>query len=351
MTISRLRPEHSYRDFLSPVPGSVARPLWSVMIPTYNCANYLRQTLASVLAQDLGPGMMQIEVVDDCSTRDDPEAVVNELGRGRVAFYRQPENGGHTANFRTCLDRSRGRLIHLLHGDDAVGEGFYQKMRAGFEARPDIGAAFCRQIIIDEHGNQTWISDLERHESGVLEGWLDRIAVRQLIQTPSIVVRREIYETLGMFDRRLSWAEDWEMWVRIAAHYPVWYEVEPLAFYRMHASSNSGRHIRTGENLRDIRRAVRIIQDYLPSGTAETIGRRSLEFWAADALRNRLPNILASGDLRTAAVQIREALHCSRSPRVLVLLAALTLHMARLAKRRGSNWNWYLSKKTKPGVN
>ena len=40
--------------------------------------------------------------------------------------------------------------------------------------------------------------------------------------TPSIVVRRSVYERLGSFDRRLVCAEDWEMWVRIAAHYPIW---------------------------------------------------------------------------------------------------------------------------------
>ena len=53
---------------IAPVPEGVHRPKWSVMIPTFNCANYLRQTLESVLAQDPGPEQMQIEVVDDCST-------------------------------------------------------------------------------------------------------------------------------------------------------------------------------------------------------------------------------------------------------------------------------------------
>ena len=52
-------------SLLPPVPAGEARPFWSVMIPTYNCAVYLRETLASVLAQDPGPDRMQIEVVDD----------------------------------------------------------------------------------------------------------------------------------------------------------------------------------------------------------------------------------------------------------------------------------------------
>jgi glycosyltransferase involved in cell wall biosynthesis len=74
------------------------------MIPTYNCAHYLRETLASVLAQDLGPEKMQIEVVDDCSTLDNPAAVVKELGRGRVEFYRQPKNQGYIRSKHACSD-------------------------------------------------------------------------------------------------------------------------------------------------------------------------------------------------------------------------------------------------------
>ena len=321
------------RPLIAPVPDGVARPLWSVMIPTYNCAGYLREALSSVLGQDPGPEVMQIEVVDDCST-DDPRAVVEELGKGRVGFHRRPSNGGHTANFHTCLQRSRGHLVHLLHGDDAVRDGFYRALQAGFQSRPDVGAAFCRQVVVDEHGRHVWTSDLERPESGVLENWLERIAVRQLIQTPSIAVRRQVYEKLGTFDRRLSWAEDWEMWVRIAAHRPVWYETEPLAVYRQHSSSNSGRYMRTGENLRDVRRAVDLIQQQLPAEVAGTVRRRSLEHWAVDALQHRLPGILAGGDLRTAGVQVVEALRCSRSPEVLRILARRAPAITRLAARR-----------------
>src|SRR3954470_1404585 len=103
-----------HRRRLAPVSGDGPRPLWSVMIPTFNCATYLREALGSVLSQDPGPEVMQIQVVDDCSTKDDPEAVVKEMGRGRVEFFRRPANGGHSANFDTCLERSRGHLIHLL---------------------------------------------------------------------------------------------------------------------------------------------------------------------------------------------------------------------------------------------
>lgn len=304
---------NSYRAVIPPISDKQPHPLWSVMIPTYNCANFLRETLTTVLAQDPGPDIMQIEIVDDHSTKDDPEAVVKELGRGRVGFYRQPENIGYIKNFETCLLRSRGKLIHLLHGDDCVRDGFYRKLQRAFEENPEVGAAFCRTITIDEQGHWNSISALEQSESGILSNWLERIAEYQRIQTPSIVVRRAVYERLGGFDRRMfCWAEDWEMWVRIAAYYPMWYEVEPLALYRHSLSSLTGRFVRTGKNVQDIRTAISAMQQYLPSDCAHKMTRKSLNGYGSLALgmASQFVNI---GDMYGAINQIKEAFLCSFS--------------------------------------
>lgn len=259
---------------------------------------------------------MQIEVIDDGSTLDNPAAVVEKLGKGRVDFYRQSENVGTIRNFETCLRRSRGHLIHLLHGDDYVREGFYQKMQLAFEQNPEIGAAFCRQIFMDEQGHWQSISALEQPESGILTNGLEHLASEQRIMTPSIVVRREVYQQLGGFDQRLICSEDWEMWVRIAAHYPIWYEVEPLAAYRMHFNSNTGQHIRTGEDMKYTRMAIEIFQDYLPDTTARAIANRARETYAASALQ-MANQLIAKRDFVAAMVQIREALQFSCSLKVI----------------------------------
>ena len=81
--------------------------------------------------------------------------------------------------------------------------------------------------------------------------------------TPCIVVRRSVYEELGGFDDRLACAEDWEMWVRVAARFPVYYEERPLACYRLHDDSNTGRNLRSGLNLEYTRRAIEIFADVL----------------------------------------------------------------------------------------
>lgn len=316
--------QHLFRAIIPSVPDGDPRPLWSVMIPTYNCANYLRQTLASVLAQDPGPEVMQIEVIDDHSTKDDPAAVVEELGKGRVSFYQQPQNVGYIKNFNTCLQRSRGHLVHLLHGDDCVRDGFYRKMQQAFEKSPDIGAAFCRHIRIDEYGRWQWFSALKQPESGVLNNWLEQIAVINCLQPPSMVARRDVYERLGGFDSRISCcAEDWEMWVRIAAHYSVWYEVEPLALYRVHSKSLTGRCARTGQNVRDLRRIVEIIQPSLPASIASKLSIKARENWALYAIKYIASEMLDTGAPSAAITQIQEALKCSHSMKVIKELTYL----------------------------
>ncbi len=321
------------RAVIPPIADGVARPLWSVMIPTYECAGYLRETLAAVLDQDPGPDMMQIEVVDDHSTTDDPAAVVAELGRGRVLFHRQPQNVGVTRNFATCLQRSRGRLVHLLHGDDLVRPGFYRALQRGFDADASVGAAFCRHIFADPRGHWQSVSPLEQPESRILANALVRLATEQRIMTPSIAVRRSVYERLGGFDERLLCSEDWEMWVRIAAAYGVWYEPEPLAVYRMHRNSNTGRHLRSGEDMRYTRDAIAIFAAYLPPDAAGTITRTARETYASAALHTA--NAMCD-ERETAAVlnQVREALQFSRSPRVVAGVARVAARWVASRMRR-----------------
>lgn len=307
-------PKIIYRPEIPTIPSNEKRPLWSVMIPTYNCADYLRETLTSVLIQDLGTELMQIEVVDDYSTLDDPLSVVNELGRGRVGFFRQRQNVGMIRNFETSLKRSRGRLIHQLHGDDCVRFGFYKKMQESFDKHPEIGAAFCRYIIMDLDGHWQNISELIRPKSDVLENWLEIIS--RPLHPPVVVVRREVYEEIGGFDTRINYCgEDWEMWVRIATKYPVSYEVEPLALYRfkpLHTLEIE--HIRN--IMSDMRVATNIVESYLPNYLPASKAKKCLSKYKETYALWPLPTTyhkLAKGELINSFILIQEMLKCSHS--------------------------------------
>ena len=258
---------------VAPVSASeTPRPLWSVLIPTFNCANYLQQTLTSVLDQDPGPEKMEILVIDDHSTEDDPEAVVHQLGRGRVQFIRQSENVGKSKNYQTGLVASRGHLIHQLHGDDKVGDGFYQSMEACFQRFPAAGAFFCESEYVNENNQVTGRTGRELEQSGLLENWLEKIYIRQRIQTPAIVLRREVYEQLGGFDQRLTAFEDWEMWVRTAVCFAVGFNADCTAAYRVYQENTSHQSIISGKRPRIQKQALRIVDAYVPDEVKRKYG-------------------------------------------------------------------------------
>jgi glycosyltransferase involved in cell wall biosynthesis len=232
------------------VPRTVARPLWSVMIPTFNCAGLLRETLASVLAQDPGPRAMQIEVVDDASTRDDPEGVVRELGGGRVAFHRKDQNEGAIRNFNTCLARSRGRLVHLLHGDDTVEPGFYARMAGVAAAHPRVAGFFARCRIMDEDGSLESLAPRLRSLTRPTRTATE-LYQTNAIYTPGAVVRRSFYERHGGFLPPLVHCADWEMWMRVISRGGGLWLNEVLASYRLFTGNDTNRLVRSGENIRD----------------------------------------------------------------------------------------------------
>jgi glycosyltransferase involved in cell wall biosynthesis len=309
---------------IDPVPPVSARPFWSVMIPTYHCADYLKRTLRSVLEQAGSPDEMQIEVVDDVSTKDDPALVVQELGHDRVSFFRQPTNVGPQANFTTCVQRAKGHWIHILHGDDMVRPGFYAAMRRGSKIEPDIQAAFCRVITIDEDDGWIEMSERESVRPGIIPDLIDRLAVYNHIMFPSIVVRRTAFEQLGGFHPDLFHAADWDMWKRIAARFPVWYEPEPLALYRIHTRSDTSRLMRTGANIADARRAIEIARSYLPRARAQGLTRRARRYhglYAMEVARERA----LQGDWGSARAQVLAGLKCSVAPPVWAALCRLLL--------------------------
>ncbi|MDB3977398.1 glycosyltransferase, partial [Flavobacteriaceae bacterium] len=235
---------------IATVSKGIKRPLWSVIIPTYNCANYLKETLTSVLAQDPGEASMEIIVVDDHSTKDDPEAVVKEFGKGRVKFIRQEKNVGKVKNYEAGLRASRGRYIHQLHGDDLVYDGFYSEMVAIFKESPSAGAAFSITNYIDSKSRVTGVTGMIQDNEGIVPDMLEKLYTQQYIQTPSMVVKREVYETIGCFDRRLNCMEDWEMWIRIANNYPIAVSNKVLAAYRSHQENATNSTFKDGTALK-----------------------------------------------------------------------------------------------------
>lgn len=237
---------------IAQLPEDPGRPFWSVMIPTYNSGDYLRSTLQSVLCQAPGVDQMQIEVVDGCSTQDRPEKIVEELGRGRVAFHRLASNRGPAHTFNRCIERSRGRWVHILHGDDMIRPGFYDAYAAVIQAHPEAGSVLGQSVLVDEDGR--WLGlfgAMPPVGGGILADFTQRQATEQLVLFPAVVVRRDTYERAGGFSSFFAHVTDWDMWFRLGRTAPVAWVAQPYALSRVHGGSDTSRQMVSAANIRD----------------------------------------------------------------------------------------------------
>jgi glycosyltransferase involved in cell wall biosynthesis len=303
------------------------------MIPTYNPnLNYLRQALSSILEQAPGSDQMQIELIDDGSTEFDPQSFLYKIAGSRVTFYRQPRHAGIGGNWNTCLERARGHWVHLLHQDDLVLSGFYRRLRQIIEKKTDIGAVFCHHFFIDTDGHRVFERSRIKAKTGdILTDWLEHVFVFLSIQTPSIVVKRSVYEHLGGFDVSFGYALDWDMWKRIAAQYPVWFEPEPLAGRRGHGESTTRKLMRSGMNIAEIFRSIEISKSYLPAAIATDMAWRARDKYTKFAVRTAVRQLFKR-DAGAALAQVREVLK-TRSG-MAVMKAFMMLALETLGARR-----------------
>jgi GT2 family glycosyltransferase len=237
---------------VAPLPEDIDRPFWSVMIATYNTGDYLRRALGSVLSQDPGPDHMQIEVVDGCSVKDNPKQVVKEIGRGRVTFWRLSANQGAAHTFNTCIERARGRWVHILHGDDMVLPGFYEEYTRLARAYPQARMILGQSVLIDAEDRWCGVHGLRPPVGGgTIEDFTERQALEQLVLFPGVVVSRCAYEEVGGFCSAFKHVTDWDMWFRLGKSGPVACVSRPYAFYRIHNGSDTIAQQISGENNRE----------------------------------------------------------------------------------------------------
>lgn len=235
---------------IDPLDDEGSRPMWSVMIPVYNCAQYLAEALASVLGQDPGPGRMQIEVVDDASERDDPKSVVERAGGARIGYHRNGKNQGPPATWNVCVRRARGELIHILHGDDYVGAGFYREIELAAEKHPEAVLFCTRAFVVDKQGG---IESLSPRIPELEKGSRDASPFfhKHPIGTSSVVIRRAFYEGHGGYVESLIHTADWEMFITAISDAGGVIVNQPLTYCRYFPENHTNRLMTTAENVRD----------------------------------------------------------------------------------------------------
>lgn len=276
-------------SFLHPEePGLV-----SVVIPVFRRPDYLRQAVASVLAQTLDP--LEILVVDDASG----EAFVQQYQLPReVRFIGLSLNGGPSAARNAGLAEARGEFIAFLDSDDAWLPPKLARQRTYLDAHPEVALTYCHFQEVDEAMHP--LGTRPRVKPPLPDAF--RACLRSpIIKTPStVLVRRKALEEAGGFDPSLRYAEDRDLWLRIALHHGFHGDPEPMVQYRVHAEQLTSPQNRL-KNARAEAQFMDTWAERLASGTPSH--RRASRQAVSSAYRGLAKALFDSGKDRSGAFE------------------------------------------------
>jgi glycosyltransferase involved in cell wall biosynthesis len=236
----------------------VSTPAVSVIVPAYNAAAFIAETIQSALDQTYRD--FEIIVVDDGS-RDGTPARVAAFGE-RVRLHQQPNSGVARAR-NTGVSLARGEWIAFLDADDLWLPEKLERQLACSTAP----MTFTDRYNIGERSGLPEIQSVcqPMHGGDIFEVLLGG----NFITTSSVMIRREIFEQYGGFDVSLNGTEDWDLWLRVAENHDVGFCPEPLTRYRLHADGLS----RNFETVK--RERLHVIGQALAGRRGRTLSARS----------------------------------------------------------------------------
>ncbi|WP_299413487.1 glycosyltransferase [Acaryochloris sp. IP29b_bin.148] len=209
-------------------------PKVSVIITTYNSMPYFPETLTSVLRQSFTD--FEIIIIDDGST-DQTTTWTSQINDPRVKLISQSNQGVSVAR-NTGISHAQGKYLAFLDGDDLWKTTKLEQQVRLLDDYSEIGLVHTWLALIDEQSHLTG-----RVMQPVAEGevW-QQIIENNMVACSAAMVRRCCLEKVGGFDPDLLVAEDWDLWIRLAASYPFAVIRKPLVEYRLHTQSKSKRY-------------------------------------------------------------------------------------------------------------
>ena len=203
-------------------------------MPVLNGERYIAEAIESVCRQTYADH--ELVVIDDGSTDRTHEIVLGFAGRVNLKYVRHEMNMGSRDLSTTAIRKATGSFITFLDHDDLWFPHFLETQLTYLQAHPDVGMVHSDIQTIDEHGNVLEHSAFQCRQRPQPSGFVFRdLFMRSMICGNSVMIRKECFDRLGLFDESLRWA-DYHMWLRIARKYRIDYVGRVLTEYRQHAS-------------------------------------------------------------------------------------------------------------------
>ena len=184
----------------------------SVVIPTFNRIKILDRTLDSVINQTIKP--YEIIVVDDGSNDQTGNWIKNKFPE--INYFYQKNMGVSTAR-NTGIDMAKGDWIAFLDSDDEWNKDKLELQSKAIHNNKDLPLSHTNEIWIK---NGVRINQKRSHQK--FGGQIFNHCLKKCIISPStVIIRKDIFNEIGLFDTSLPICEDYDLWLRVTARYPV----------------------------------------------------------------------------------------------------------------------------------
>jgi glycosyltransferase involved in cell wall biosynthesis len=223
-------------------------PRISVICTAYNAAEFIDQTIESVLGQTMDE--LEFIVVDDGST-DGTADIVEAVRDSRLRLVRAPHSGIPAVGRNIAIRNSQASIIAVTDADDVSLPNRLQQQLDFLERHPQ--ASLVHTLSYDLVDEESTLAERQCPADGVMTPEVAIVAIlhRNFVRTSSVAIRRQAFEDAGGFDEdvRLCGVEDFALWLQCyEQHASFGYINEPLIRYRIHAGSLSSDTVANSTN-------------------------------------------------------------------------------------------------------
>lgn len=226
-------------------------PHVSVIVTTFNRVELLSETIDSILRQDYLD--FEIIIVDNMS-HDDTEKYIASLEDLRIRYFRNPNYGVVAVNRNYGIERAKGGLIAFCDDDDLWLPEKLREQVVYMERHPNVALCYTNaESFIGER-----VIEKQRIRRCIRNHHFFQLLRGNYIPNSSVLIRSQVFQSLGQLTTDPTLREDYEMWLRIAKYYSLAGLDASLIRYRIHPNNTA--HNRAAETLRSIRTVKSIVK-------------------------------------------------------------------------------------------
>lgn len=241
-----------------------SNPLVSVIMPTYNTASLIGETINSVRAQTYRN--LEIIVVDDGSTDNTETVVLHIAAQDARVIYKRIENSYSPIARNTGFRMASGEFVAVIDSDDLWPETKIEQQLNALQDNPSAVILGHVQRFTDDvtRGRIFGATSRLPSQDGDYVQNLLSMEHQQMVNLNTLCAKRSIICADGLWDPAFHTAHDWEVWVRLAKEHPFVHLDSVLQHYRKHrASVTGGEKWQTALNYQ-----LKVVKRHAPTGIA-----------------------------------------------------------------------------------